>query len=201
MAAKLSRQRSAASGLDANATGESLAASNRDLALKAPAESLWRRHRFPVAIALGTLLLDHLTKFWAVVVLRDFDYTTGKPVVIDVIPGFLAFRYAENTGAAFSMFSEYPLLLTAITSVIALVLLGWYWKTPEGHRITRLALALVLAGAVGNLIDRFTRGSVVDFIDAYWRSYHWPTFNIADSAICIGIGILFLWAPREQKKP
>jgi signal peptidase II len=198
MVAKLSRQRSAPV-LDANAPGEPVVAPGRDTALQASSKSSWQRHRFPAAIALGTLILDHLTKFWAVAALRDYDYATGKPVVIDVIPGLLAFRYAENTGAAFSMFSDYPILLTAITSVIALVLLGWYWKTPEGHRITRSALALVLGGAVGNLIDRFTRGSVVDFIDAYWRSYHWPTFNIADSAICIGIGILFLWAPREQK--
>lgn len=162
-------------------------------------QSRWLSHRLPAAIVLGTLLLDHLTKFWAIVVLREYDLVTGKPVVIDVIPGLLAFRYAENTGAAFSMFSNYPMLLTGITSLIALALLGWYWKTPVGHRVTRWALALVLGGAIGNLIDRFARGSVVDFIDAYWRSYHWPTFNIADSAICIGIGILFLWAPREQK--
>lgn len=163
-----------------------------------PRKSFWRSHLGPIVVGAGIVLLDHLSKWWAIAALKRWDYATGQAAKIELIPGCLMFRYAENTGAAFSLFSEHPALLTLVNLAISTGIAIWYFKTPLEHRMSRLGLALVLGGAAGNLIDRIFRGAVVDFIEAYWRSYHWPTFNVADSAICIGIGILLLWAHREQ---
>ncbi len=159
----------------------------------------WNDHLAPLLVFLGVVILDHLTKWWAIVTLRHLDELTGSLRSIVLIPGFLDFTYAENTGAAFSLFQEHPEVLTAVSLVIAGMIFWWYWTTPRAHRGTRIALALVLGGAVGNLIDRVVRGSVVDFIHAFYGRYHWPTFNVADSAICIGIALLILWSFREQK--
>jgi len=164
----------------------------------------WRTHRIPLTFTLSVILCDHLTKWWAIVRLRPDGWPEQivPPVpVIPIIPGFFDFQYAENTGAAFSIFAQHPGVLTIVSLLIATVIFWWYWRTPQAHRGTRIALALVLGGAIGNLIDRLFRGSVVDFIHVFWRQYHWPTFNIADSAICIGIGLLILWSFREQKTP
>jgi signal peptidase II len=159
----------------------------------------WKDHLPPLLVFLGVILFDHLTKWWAIVTLRQLDEFTGTLRSIVIIPGFLDFTYDENTGAAFSLFQNHPTALTAVSFVIAGMIFWWYWTTPRAHRGTRIALALVLGGAVGNLIDRVVRGAVVDFIHAFYGRYHWPTFNVADSAICIGIALLILWSFREQK--
>ncbi|GAB4311121.1 MAG: signal peptidase II [Candidatus Sumerlaeia bacterium] len=149
----------------------------------------------PIVAALGVLVVDHATKWLAV------RYLKGAPPV-SIIPGCFHLRYAENTGAAFSMFSGQPLLLTLISTAALGGIVGWFLSTPPSERLVRLCQGLIIGGAAGNLIDRYTRGSVVDFIDWHWKDvYHWPTFNIADSAIFVAVWTLvvyFLFLARRD---
>lgn len=124
----------------------------------------------------------------------------------EVIPGFLNFTHVQNTGVAFGMFaangsSRGTLILTAL-GIVALVVVGiYFWRTSNQDRLMLSSLALILGGAVGNLMDRIATGSVTDFIDAYVGTYHWHTFNVADSAITIGICLMALEIFLAGKKP
>lgn len=128
----------------------------------------------------------------------------------DVFESFLRFRYAENPGAAFGLFRQLPPNIRGplfhLVSLGAIVLITWTFRKLEGTRQERFAawgLPLVLGGALGNYIDRIARSFVIDFIEAHWfdRAY-WPSFNIADIAICIGVGCLIVDAfVRKEKKP
>lgn len=121
-----------------------------------------------------------------------FSWLQSKPVwEYSIIDGFLRFILAENIGAAFSLFAGMTWLFIAI-SIIALIVINTLFVlgrlTP---RLTLAALACMNAGVIGNLYDRlFNEGRVRDFIDVYVGSYHWPTFNVADSLLCIGVAIL-----------
>lgn len=114
---------------------------------------------------------------------------------MEIIPGFLNFTHVQNTGVAFGLFADSgssrgPLILTAL-GLLALAVVGLYfWRTPSRDRLMLTSLALILGGAVGNLMDRVATGSVTDFIDAYIGTYHWHTFNVADSAITVGICLM-----------
>src|SRR3990172_5228005 len=140
------------------------------------------------SIAGAVLLLDQATKFLVMRHIRMFE-------VITVIPGFFNLTYVRNRGAAFGMLagvggawrSAFFIVVTVI-AVAAIVLL--IRKTSE--RLLIAAFSLIAGGALGNLIDRVRWGEVVDFIDWYVRSYHWLTFNIADSAISVGVGLLVI---------
>lgn len=146
------------------------------------------------AIVVATLLADQATKLAALAGL------TSKPFVV-LIPNLLNLAYAENTGAAFSVMTGNTALLSLISTGVALFILIWAIRLPPAERGLRIAMGLILGGAIGNLIDRIRLGHVVDFIQAHWFWKHfWPTFNIADSAICIGVGMLIvatLLAPKE----
>lgn len=101
--------------------------------------------------------------------------------------------HMRNTGAAFSMFSgASPILFVLLGCGVSIGILWWMRRNPQGQRIVAAALALIMGGALGNVIDRVTRGHVVDFIDVYWGSWHFAAFNIADTAISIGAGLLIL---------
>jgi signal peptidase II len=125
---------------------------------------------------------------------------------VTVIPHCFHFRYAENTGAAFSIFAENPIILTLLSTAALIGIFWWFWITPRTERLMRLCQGAIIGGALGNLIDRWTRGFVVDFIDWHWKDvYHWPTFNIADSAIfvsvCVLSAYLIFWAkPHDEEK-
>jgi signal peptidase II len=161
----------------------------------------WTDWQLGAGLVAGFLALDHLTKWLAIRHLKPEWWDTMVPDVVMwverprvvLIPNFLQLAYAENKGAAFSILYGHTFLL-GIISVIATVLLLWFWQSlPARERLGRIACALILSGAIGNMIDRFARGYVVDFIDAHWfYRAHWPTFNIADSCICIGAGLLML---------
>ena len=89
-------------------------------------------------------------------------------------------------------------MLFTVVPVAAIVLIAVYaWRVPAAQTMTHVALALILGGAVGNLVDRLRLGYVVDFVDVHWRGWHWPAFNVADSAICIGVGLLLLESLRS----
>lgn len=116
---------------------------------------------------------------------------------IPLIDGLLSISHVRNRGAAFGILSDWDLphqpLLLSLLSLAALTGIAIYFlRLPAAARLPRLALALVLGGAVGNLIDRVRLGYVVDFIHVYWRQYQWPDFNVADSAITIGVSLLVI---------
>ena len=116
---------------------------------------------------------------------------------ITVIPGLIAFTHVRNTGAAFGFLDAvhfpYKTVVIALIATAALVGVGMYAASLAHHQLAaRSGLALIIGGAAGNLIDRVTAGSVVDFVDGYWRNWHFWAFNVADSAITIGVAIMIL---------
>jgi signal peptidase II len=142
----------------------------------------------PAAVAV--VALDQTTKFLALE--RLFE---GDPV--PVIRGFFSLTLVRNRGLAFGMLGAMPTewrWVVALLSLAALTVLAVIGARllPSGGAFTRLALGLIFGGAVGNLIDRWRFGAVVDFLDFYWRGYHWPAFNVADSAITVGVAVLAL---------
>ena len=137
-------------------------------------------------LALGVLALDQVTKWAALNGLDPYE-----PVVV---APFFNLVLVWNRGVSFGMFAgagaSGPWLLTALAAAIGAFLIVWLYR--ETRAVTRLALWLVLAGAVGNLVDRVRFGAVVDFLDFHALGYHWPAFNVADSAIVIGAGLILL---------
>ncbi len=124
---------------------------------------------------------------------------------IAVIPGFFSLTSVRNRGAAFGMLADLPepwrLLFFVTVAVAAVGLFGWMLlKVPERDRWQRLSLVCVLAGAAGNLYDRVRYGEVVDFLDCYVGDWHWPAFNVADSAITVGAVLLVLLSLRGEGK-
>lgn len=114
---------------------------------------------------------------------------------IAILPGF-NLTYVHNTGAAFSLLSEaggwQRWLFAALAVIISAVLSIWLARLQKHETLQAIALALVLGGAVGNLIDRLAYGYVIDFLDVYYQNWHWPAFNIADSAITVGVILLMM---------
>lgn len=136
------------------------------------------------------VVLDQVTKALVRSVLPVHEGVT-------VVPGLLDFTHVRNTGAAFGMLSAvdfpYKSVVISIVATVALVGISFYSAALSSHQLlARVGLALVLGGAAGNLIDRVLLGSVVDFVDVYWRTHHFWTFNVADSAITIGVCALIL---------
>jgi signal peptidase II len=109
----------------------------------------------------------------------------------------------HNTGAAFSLLAGASgwqrWFFIGLACIVSAVLMVWIWRTPRGEKLLPLSLSLILGGALGNVIDRIVHGYVVDFIHAHWGAAYFPAFNIADSAITIGAGLLILDAFRERR--
>ena len=124
------------------------------------------------------------------------------------LTSWLNMTLAHNYGAAFSFLSDaggwQRWLFTGLASVVTLVLIIWLFRLTAREKLTAAALGLIIGGAVGNLIDRIMHGYVVDFIDVYYRGWHWPAFNVADSAITCGVILLLvdgLFFSTSQKQP
>ena len=120
-----------------------------------------------------------------------------------VIDGFFNITYVQNTGVAFGIFSSIispvkSVLLSVFTAFAAIVVVAYSVRSPARNRLLQVALALILGGALGNLYDRLAYGYVVDFLEFYIGTYHWPAFNIADSAITIGVVLLALEIIRNE---
>ncbi len=152
------------------------------------------------AISAAILAFDLWTKKLAETTLPMHGGT------IRVFDGWLSFALVHNTGAAFGLFSQQNPEVTAkvlnLVALGALVVVALYsWKTPPDRSRLQTGLALIFGGALGNFIDRLTLGYVVDFVEVYWRSFHWPNFNVADSAICVGVGLLILDSFLEVSEP
>jgi signal peptidase II len=143
-----------------------------------------------LSIAFVIVAFDQLTK--ALIRVRIPEYED-----LQVIGGLLDFTHVRNTGAAFGLFNsiDFPFksALIAIVAAAALVAIAAYAaRLAPAQMLARVGLALILGGAVGNLIDRVAAGYVLDFVDVYWRSYHFWAFNVADSAITIGVAVMVL---------
>ncbi len=145
-------------------------------------------------IALLIVIFDQLTK---AIVLSNFT----PPAVLPVFP-FFNLVLVMNKGVSFSMFSSdaewMPWVLTGIGSLITIGIA--YWLYIEKNILLKTALALILGGAIGNIIDRIRFGAVVDFLDFHAFGYHWPSFNIADTMICIGATILIIESIFSKEK-
>ncbi len=139
-----------------------------------------------IALAAIVVALDQLTKYMASVNLE-----LHQPV--EVIPS-LNLTLLHNSGAAFSLLNQaggwQRWLFVGLAGVISGILLVWLYRLPRDKLWLSCALALVLGGALGNLWDRISLGYVIDFIDVYYERWHWPAFNIADSAICVGAAMM-----------
>ena len=119
---------------------------------------------------------------------------------LSVIPGFFSIRFATNTGAAFSLFAGFPNALGLVGLSILVGLLFYLWKRAAiAPPLERVGLSLVIGGALGNLVDRFRLGYVVDYLDVFVRDYHWPTFNLADSAVTVGAACLIAASMRRAE--
>src|SRR6202521_2838357 len=141
-------------------------------------------------IALIVVVLDRWTKHMVAQRISLYSH-------IQVIPGFFRLTHTENTGAAFSLFADSPspwktALLIGFSAIALVVVMILLWKNHHAHFATGIGLSLILGGAFGNLWDRLARGRVVDFLLFYFRRYQWPVFNLADSAIVVGAGLLVL---------
>lgn len=150
-------------------------------------------------MAGGVFMVDQMTKAWAVRRLRP-PVGTDK----EIIPGFLNFAYAQNTGVAFSMMDDHGdagrFGLSAVAIVAGVLVLFYFWRIPRTNDRLLSALALLLAGIVGNVTDRMRLGFVIDFIDVQFGSWHYPTFNVADMAICLGAVLLIIDMFFNRKK-
>jgi signal peptidase II len=148
---------------------------------------LKRRYMLFLLVGAGILLIDQVTKG---LVMGKFSLSE----TLDVIPGFFNLTYIRNTGGAFGVLAgEASRFRTGLFFAISCVALGiifyLYTRIPPGRPWLDASLAMTLGGALGNLIDRLRFGEVVDFLDFHIGTLHWPAFNVADSAISVGIGI------------
>ena len=150
-----------------------------------------------VTISLAIIVLDTITKWLVSANISLHDAVT-------VIPNLFSIVHVRNTGAAFGIGANaesqvVPLLLNSGAILVFLIVVAYALRTPLSDRTLQVGLHLILGGAIGNLVDRFRFGYVVDFLDFYVRDHHWPAFNVADSAICIGIALLFLDMRRKPQ--
>ncbi len=139
-------------------------------------------------ISLLIILIDQGSKYWAAQTLVPYQPNPLLPC--------LNFTLAFNTGAAFSFLSGaggwHRWFFAGFSLIMSTVLVVWIARLPKTARLQSLALACILGGAVGNLIDRMVLGYVIDFIELYYQNHHWPVFNVADMAICLGAFLLLI---------
>jgi len=159
------------------------------------------RRRLELAIVAGVTALDQLTKL---LVVRELPLYETVPV----IPGVLNLTHIRNTGVAFGLFNTtdfaYKPVAMVLLALLALVGVTVYAaQLPVANILARAGLALILGGALGNLVDRARQGYVVDFVDAYWGTWHFWAFNVADAAITVGVGLLILdlFRPESSAAP
>ena len=151
-----------------------------------------------LAVSLAVLFLDQWTKG---IITRTMEVHQSRTI----IPNLFDFTYVRNSGAAFGLFASVDsslkaILLNSVAVIVFLIVSAYALRS--SHRSVRLqvGLALILGGAVGNLLDRVRFGYVVDFLDFAISGHHWPAFNVADSAICIGVALLFLDMLRNDEE-
>ncbi|HBO83553.1 MAG: signal peptidase II [Deltaproteobacteria bacterium GWC2_42_11] len=155
------------------------------------------RHKTFLIIIFFIVVLDQISKF----IIRGYLPLHHS---IEIIPGIFSLTHITNPGAAFGLFRDGNetlrwLFLTGVSAIAVIVVFYLYIKSPC-YFLTRLGFSLIAGGAIGNLIDRVLFGEVTDFLDVYWKTYHWPAFNIADSTITIGVAVTMFVLYRQQNK-
>ncbi len=154
------------------------------------------RYRILAIISVVILVFDQATKLY---VDANFRLHESMPV----IHGFFSLTYVRNKGAAFGILADNAVRIPFFITVSIVAMLGILWyirRIRSDQKLTVFSLSLVFAGAFGNLIDRIRLGEVIDFLDVFWQRYHWPAFNVADSAITVGVTLLFIDMWREDRK-
>ena len=154
------------------------------------------RYRLLGLVTAVSLVFDQATKLYV-----DAHFELHESVA--VIPGWFHLTYIRNQGAAFGILSSgslrIPFFITV--AVIALAAIFWYLRSlRDDQKLAAFALALIFSGALGNLIDRVRLGEVIDFLDVFWNHHHWSAFNVADSAICVGVGLLICEMFLEERR-
>ena len=148
-------------------------------------------------VSLLVLILDQASKL-------AVDASMQLYESIPLMPYF-NLTYAHNTGAAFSLLAKaggwQRWLFAGLAVVMSGIIAVWLARLEKHETLMAIALSMILGGAIGNLIDRVAYGYVIDFLDVYYRQWHWPAFNIADSAICIGVGLMLLESLGVGRKP
>lgn len=149
-------------------------------------------------ISLAVLVLDQWSK-WLVEL--HLPHSVSHPL----IPGFLNLTHVKNTGVAFGLFASHGSnggsWILVLMGLVALAAVFLYFRfAPQRNGLLLSSLALIVGGAVGNLVDRLASGAVTDFVDVYVGAHHWPAFNVADSAITIGIGLMILDSFRPHHR-
>jgi len=150
---------------------------------------------FTLTVALA-LAADQASKFY-------IDSTFELYQAESVIDNFFHITYVRNPGAAFGILADSSFRLPFFITISLLAIGGILWylcRIGPDSLWQNLGLGLILSGALGNLIDRIRLGEVIDFLDVHWYNYHWPAFNIADSAICVGVGIMLICSWQEERR-
>jgi len=154
------------------------------------------RYRNLSIICLVILIIDQATKLYV-----DTNFRLHESV--PVIRGLFHLTYVRNKGAAFGIFADTAVRIPFFITVSIIAMLGilWYVKRiRDDQKMVFFSLSLIFSGAFGNLIDRIRYGEVIDFLDVFWRNHHWPAFNVADSAITVGVTLLFIEMWSEDRK-
>ena len=141
-------------------------------------------------VALASFVLDQITKVWARAEIQPLGYA-GK----EIVPDFWTMRYSENSGVAFGLFRDLPggRFILALVALLMLLVVLFYLRTSLSRQTAlHVGLGFIFGGAVGNLVDRVMFGHVTDFIVWYYKDWDWPAFNIADAALCVGVGLLMI---------
>ncbi len=153
------------------------------------------RYRTLAIITAIIMVLDQATKLYV-----DANFRLHE--TMPVVRGFFHLTYVRNKGAAFGILSDnavrIPFFITV--SIIAMIGILWYVRRiRDDQKLSLFSLSLIFSGAFGNLVDRIRLGEVIDFLDVFWQRHHWPAFNVADSAITVGVVLLFIDMWREER--
>lgn len=149
----------------------------------------------PFILCLIIVVVDQFTKVWV----RSTFVCGGEP--LKVIPGFFSLVYVRNPGAAWGMLGGQQAVLITLSAVVFILLAVFHRRMLNPTLDHRIALGLMLGGILGNLIDRIKLGWVTDFLDFHIGGHHWPSFNVADSAICIAVGLYLLSSLWHKEHP
>ena len=160
----------------------------------------WRRRLVWLLLPAALIVLDQLSK----AIVRAH---IGVHEKIELLEGFFRLNHVQNEGAAFGLFADLPpgyreAVLTSLAAIALILVVVYSLRLDPGEWISQAGLHMIFAGAIGNLIDRFIFGSVTDFLEFHWHtSFHWPAFNVADSAIVVGVAALLVDTFRSRRGP
>lgn len=150
-----------------------------------------------ISLVLGAVIvvIDQVSKYWT---RQNFSWGESR----SVIPGLFDLTYVRNTGAMWGMFGGGNQWLVLLSLAVLIVIGLIYRRITEGMLGNKIALGLMFGGITGNLLDRFRLGWVTDFFDFHWANHHWPAFNVADAAICVGVALYVFFAFwRNRRAP